>query len=150
MSELVLRSGRLEDLDALITLENRLFEGDRLSRRAMRYSLTRPTLVLPVALYQSQIVGYGLVAFRKGSAFGRVTSIASDPEAGIKGIGRAVMGALAEAAKSRSCTRLRLEVRADNTRAIQIYERVGFVQFGTYADYYEDGTSVLRFEKVLD
>jgi len=42
-----------------------------------------------------------------------------------------------------------LEVRADNARAIALYEERGYEKFGTVADYYEDGASALRYRKRL-
>ena len=42
-----------------------------------------------------------------------------------------------------------LEVRADNARAITLYDERGYVKFATIPDYYEDGASALRYEKRL-
>ncbi len=42
---------------------------------------------------------------------------------------------------------MRLEVREDNTGAIALYRRLGYRQFGTYRDYYEDHGDALRFER---
>ena len=42
---------------------------------------------------------------------------------------------------------MRLEVREDNRGAINLYKRLGYRQFGTYRDYYEDHGDALRFER---
>ena len=42
---------------------------------------------------------------------------------------------------------MRLEVREDNAPAIALYQRLGYRQFGTYRDYYEDHGNALRFER---
>jgi ribosomal protein S18 acetylase RimI-like enzyme len=54
----------------------------------------------------------------------------------------------AEAAR-RGAESLILEVRADNARAIALYQERDYVKFDTIPDYYEDGTSALRYEKRL-
>ena len=42
-----------------------------------------------------------------------------------------------------------LEVRADNPRAIALYEKNGYAMIGREEDWYEDGGDALRFEKKL-
>lgn len=44
---------------------------------------------------------------------------------------------------------MRLEAREDNFRALNLYERAGYVRFARVADYYEDGAAALRLEKAL-
>lgn len=46
------------------------------------------------------------------------------------GIGRALMSTTVDAALARGITRIELTVRADNTRAIALYESLGFVAEG--------------------
>jgi len=42
-----------------------------------------------------------------------------------------------------------LEVRADNSAAIALYEKLGFVRSGNVHHYYEDGCTAIMFEKSL-
>ena len=44
---------------------------------------------------------------------------------------------------------MHLEVRADNSAAISLYERAGYRRSGERADYYEDGASALLFARKL-
>jgi hypothetical protein len=44
---------------------------------------------------------------------------------------------------------MRLEVRQDNTAAVNLYEGHGYRLFGVVPDYYEDHEKALRFEKRL-
>ncbi len=58
-----------------------------------------------------------------------------------RGMGGALMRATLEAARKRSLTRVELSVRADNERAKQLYERMGFVVEGICRNYIRlDGT----------
>jgi ribosomal protein S18 acetylase RimI-like enzyme len=45
-----------------------------------------------------------------------------------RGIGSRLLGACLEKAKQSGISRVELEVRADNTRAIRLYERFGFIR----------------------
>jgi ribosomal protein S18 acetylase RimI-like enzyme len=153
---ITIRQGRLADLDRLVAIENAAFEGDRLTRRSLRAHLTKSTVSLLVAEIQAsgfaQVIGYALIAFRKDSKKARLYSIASDPEHRLgsgRGLGRRLLHACEEDAARRGAESLVLEVRADNARAIALYEALGYVKFDTLTDYYEDGASALRYEKHL-
>ena len=144
------RAARAGDLDHLERLERAVFAGDRLSRRSLRRYIDAPTTRLLVADGpRGALSGYALIAFRQGSTLARLYSIAVDRAAAGAGLGRALLAAAEAAARTRGCRALRLEVRADNARAITLYARNGYIRFGEIDDYYEDGAAALRFEKAL-
>lgn len=149
---IAIRRGARADLDALERIENAAFPGDRISRRGLAHSLKAQTMILLVAesgqAGAERIAGYGLVHTRRGSRIGRVVSLAVAPDRP-KGTGRALLAALEDEARARRLCAMRLEVRADNDRAIALYRAAGYRQIGRYSDYYEDGAMALRFEKPL-
>ena len=71
-------------------------------------------------------VGYAVVLTRRGSRSARLYSIAVAAEAAGRGIGSRLLAAAEEAARRRGADRLHLEVRADNSTAIRLYERAGY------------------------
>jgi ribosomal protein S18 acetylase RimI-like enzyme len=153
---IAIRKGRPADLDRLVAIENAAFEGDRLSRRSLRAYLTKPNVSLLVAEATiggfARAIGYALLAFRKDSKKARLYSIASDPEYRLgsgRGLGRLLLAACEEEAARRGAESLVLEVRADNGRAIALYEARDYVKFATIPGYYEDGASAERYEKPL-
>jgi ribosomal protein S18 acetylase RimI-like enzyme len=145
----LVRQARFEDLADIETIENAVFESDRLSRRSLRYYLTAKTALLLVVRANDRVAGYSLVGFRKDSPRARLYSIALDPAAHRRGLGRLLLGASERAAKARGASAMRLEVRIDNARAIELYEKNGYRNFAVVTDYYEDGATALRFEKRL-
>ena len=153
MSAFEIGRGRPGDLDALERLENIAFDGDRLSRRSLRYFIGAQACELLVARARDQaadrLAGYALVGFRRGSQRARLYSIAVDPAASGRGLGKALMRACENVARARGCDRLGLEVRIDNAGAIALYRREGFAGTGREENYYEDGAAALRFEKRL-
>lgn len=145
-----LRPASLQDLSALVALENRTFSEDRISRRQFRWMLKRGHCALIAAQSPTQgLVGYVLVLFHRGTSLGRVYSLAVDDHARGQGIARQLMQAAEQAALEHDCLALRLEVRTDNHYAIQLYEKLGYRRFGLYEDYYEDHAPALRFQKRL-
>jgi ribosomal-protein-alanine N-acetyltransferase len=137
------------DLDDLERLERGTFESDRLSRRSLRNFIASPRVALIVAHTGAKLAGYALLAFRRGSLVARLYSIAVDPAHGRRGIGRGLIDAAMAQARARGARILRLEVRSDNDQALRFYEKLGFHNFGRYADYYEDGGSAERMERPL-
>ena len=146
---MTIRPASLDDLDALDSLEKKVFSSDRLSRRSLRDYIKSEKVRLLVLETSAGLAGYALVAFRKGSDLARLYSIAVDPALRRKGMGQSLLDACEKAARERSCRGLRLEVHIDNTAAIDLYERNGYRRFAKLEDYYEDGAAALRFEKSL-
>lgn len=145
----MIRPAQVEDIDALVAIENRCFDTDRLSRRSFRHMLTKAHAATLVDATDGVLRGYVLVLFNTGTSLARMYSIAVDPAHRGQGIGRGLMQAAEEAALAQDCINMRLEVRRDNLSSIKLYESMGYRRFGTYEDYYEDHMGALRYEKRL-
>lgn len=145
----VIRRADVSDIDHLAAIENRVFPGDRLSRRSLRRHIASDGALMLVAEAQGRPVGYALVLLRRGSATARLYSIAVEPAAAPRGTGRALLAAAERQAALRGAEALRLEVRADNARAVELYERAGYRGTGRRAGYYEDGADALLYRREL-
>jgi ribosomal protein S18 acetylase RimI-like enzyme len=144
-----IRPARASDIDALDAIETAVFTSDRISRRSFRQLIERRTAETLVAEVDGKAAGYAMVLFRKGSGVARLYSIATAPEVAGQGVGRGLLEAAEDTAFDHGRMLLRLEVREDNARAIRIYEAGGYRGIGSEPDYYADGTTALRYEKVL-
>ena len=140
---------RPTDLEALVTLEEAAFPGDRMSRRALAANTKSPSLSFLVARNGKTLVGHALLAFRKGSSLARLYSLAVLPSEAGQGLGRRLLAAAEREARRRGADRLRLEVRADNHAAIRLYATGNYNPLARVEDYYEDGEAALRYEKAL-
>ncbi len=137
------------DLDALVRIEDRCFETDRITRRSFRYLLSRANAVTLVDEEQGRIRGYTMILFNSGTSLARLYSFAVDPDFRGRGVARGLLEAGDQAAREAECVSIRLEVRKDNTAAIRLFESAGYRRFGAYDDYYEDHMGALRYEKSL-
>jgi ribosomal protein S18 acetylase RimI-like enzyme len=144
-----IRPAVVEDLDALLELENRCFDYDRLSRRSLRRFLTTDTASCLVAEQAGRAIGYALVLFHGRTALARLYSMAVAPERRGHGLGRALLRAAEAAALDGGTAVMRLEVSPDNAAAVALYRSVGYVDFGVYHAYYEDDSDALRMEHAL-
>ena len=138
------------DLDALVALEQRAFDGDRISRAQYRRHLTSRSVVILVAVDPTQaVIGAAVLFFRAGSRVARLYSLATAPEARGMGVATALLEAVIAAASDRACHALRLEVRQTNLDAIRLYQRHGFRPTIRLSAYYEDGADAWRYERPL-
>jgi [ribosomal protein S18]-alanine N-acetyltransferase len=135
------------DIGALVDLENRSFSSDRISRKSFRRLVASPSAAVIIANVRQSLAGYAVVLFRAGSAAARIYSLAVDPA--FRGIGRELLAACEGEAAMRGCSAIRLEVREDNVRAINLYERTAYSRFAVKPGYYADGATALRFAKPI-
>ncbi|MEP3562897.1 MAG: GNAT family N-acetyltransferase/peptidase C39 family protein [Marinobacter sp.] len=147
MQDLLLRQAVSGDLKNLVELEIQCFIDDRISRRSFRRFLEVPRDRLIVAELGSDLVGYCLVLMTAATRLARIYSIAVSPNVRGKGVGEQLIKAAEKEASDADRIVMRLEVREDNAGAINLYRRLGYRQFGTYRDYYEDHGTALRFER---
>ena len=143
----VLRSATTADLDALVDIEERCFDSDKLSRRNFKWMLTRANADLTVVEQEGRVAGYVLVLFHRGTSLARIYSIAVLPDYRGRGLSAALIGAAEEAAVRPDCVAVRLEVRPDNQAAIRLYEKLGYHFFSLKLHFYEDDTEALRYQK---
>ncbi len=89
-----------------------------------------------VARRGKDIAGYAGLWFSAGEA--HVTNVAARPDLRRTGVATALLLALADEARRRSCTAWTLEVRVSSTGAQELYRRFGFVPAGVRPRYYEN------------
>ena len=67
-----------------------------------------------------------------------------------KGIGAGLIGYCAEKAKAAGCTSIFLEVRRENSSAVGLYEKAGFVKISERKAYYGNGEDALIYELKIE
>ncbi|VVN67104.1 hypothetical protein PS712_00171 [Pseudomonas fluorescens] len=139
----------LEDLPALLQLEEQCFTTDRLNSRSFQWMISRAHGAVFVAQCAGQLVGYAIVLFHRGTSIARLYSIAIGPQARGQGLSTQLLARIEACALEHDYIWLRLEVRVDNPVAIGLYERNGYRRFAVIRDFYQDRTDALRLEKHL-
>jgi len=145
----MIRPASLADLDALVGIEQRCFESDRITRRQWRYMLTKAHADILVAEGETGMQGYVLVLYNGATSVARLYSIAIDTRARGTGLGKQLVQAAEQSAREQARAYLRLEIRQDNTPSLRMFEGLGYRRFGVLDDYYEDHMQALRFQKSL-
>jgi ribosomal protein S18 acetylase RimI-like enzyme len=147
----MIRPAVVEDLHRLALLENSCFTSDRLSRRQLRYLLTKGKASLLVEAPETgpELLGYVAILFSKATSMARLYSIAVHPEQQGKGVGRRLLEAAEETAWEHQRAYMRAEVRKDNEASLALFSRLGYRRIGEWHDYYEDHMDAWRLEKRL-
>ena len=137
----------LKDVDALVKIENRCFEIDRMSPRSIKHMIKKGNCDFIVARQGETIAGYILILYHRGTHLARLYSLAVLPEFRGQGIGDQLLKEGEHHATSRDSVFMRLEVHPNNSSAIRMYEKYGYHPFGLLKDYYEDHADALRYQK---
>ncbi len=102
--------------------------------------LVREGVVFFITFYEDQLAGCGGV--KMFDDYGEVKRMFVRPIHRGKGLGKAMLTHLAEYARSREVTVLRLETGIYEVEAIALYERFGFRRRSPFGEYQEDPLSV--------
>ncbi|SRR5579885_261918 len=144
-----IRRARMGDLDALVALEETSFDHDRVSRAQWRRHLRSDSACVRVAERSGRVLGCLLLFLRRGSRRARLYSIAIAQAARGQGLGAALLASAERQARRRGCDAMRLEVRTDNSAAIALYEKRGYIRREREPGFYENGMDAWRYEKPL-
>jgi ribosomal-protein-alanine N-acetyltransferase len=122
-------------IDQVLPIEQDVFVDDRWSARTYWSELAQlDTRHYLVAVDGEQVQGYAGLCDYPDEAFVQTIAVARSAQG--KGIGARLLQALLDEAVRRRQSRVLLEVRADNERAIALYERFGFRRSGIRRGYY--------------
>jgi putative acetyltransferase len=109
--------------------------------------LAQPHVIFCVARREGEIVGCG-AAVLKPEGYAEIKRMFVREAARGHGVGRQILGFLEEQVRRRGVACTRLETGVYSHDAIRLYERMGYVKIGPFADYWDDPLSVF-YEKQL-
>ena len=123
-------------VDEVVSLEQQIFDGEPWTAGTFWSELGQlDTRHYLVALDDGLVRGYAGLCAYPDEAFVQTLGVA--PQAQGAGLGAQLLQALLDEAARRRRTPVLLEVRADNDRALRLYERFGFRRTGIRRGYYQ-------------
>jgi ribosomal-protein-alanine N-acetyltransferase len=125
------------DIEPIMKLEQELFAEDAWTDTMFWSELAeRDSRTYVVAVDSDEVVGYaGLCAYSDDVSYVQTIGVTQRHQR--HGVGTALLMALLGVADSRGAAHVDLEVRADNSAAITLYERHGFAPLGLRRGYYQ-------------
>ena len=146
MARLKIRQAELEDIEALLELEQ-LFPGDRMGRGSFRHLFKAGKAVIWLAQSKGRMVADAVVFYRKNAKRARLYSLIVHPDVRGQGVGTKLLSHAETSAKQQGYQGMRLEVREDNKAAIHLYEQAGYQIKALVKDYYDDHCGALKMQK---
>ena len=146
----VIRATNDADITQMTTIERDRFGPDAWSEGQIRDELDR----VPESRWYGSahdgdlLVGY--VGLFLAPPDADIQTITVRAEYAGTGAGSALMAAALDQARAHACRRIFLEVNADNTAALALYTRFGFVRLGLRRSYYKDGSDAVNMRLKLD
>lgn len=153
------RRGKMCDVAAILELEKVCFTEDRReSTGVLRRSLSSPvqevwvvdhtiadaTVVAPHRIPERAFALVAAMILRRYRKTMRIYSLAVAPFCQGQGIGQSLMRLAVERARRHGCVLLSLEAETENTRLVQWYRGLGFVEGELLPDYYSAGAAAVR------
>lgn len=131
------------DVDAMMTIEQAVFGATAWSPEQMADELDRigDTRWYAVAVAGGRVAGYVGLYLSPPDADVQTIAVAAGHQG--EGIGRDLLAAAVAYAWESGCSRMFLEVRADNDAALRLYRTAGFERLGRRRNYYPDGTDAV-------
>ena len=145
----LLRRAGVDDLDAIMAIEQATFATDAWSSELMRAELDNAHTYYLVA-QGAGVEGYAGLLAPQGAGQADIQTIAVVEGARGQGLGRTLMNALLSEARTRGADEVFLEVRADNLAAQHLYESLGFARIDLRKNYYQpDGVDAIIMRLTL-
>ena len=146
MLDLVIRQGKLSDVQAIMALEQGSIEHPWESK-AIETLITDSNKTCLIAELDGTIAAYvGAESVLDESNIG---NIVTHKDYRGRGIATQLFDALLKELKEQGIVKVFLEVEHDNAPAIALYEKSGFTKYGHRRDYYGPGKDAVLMSKEL-
>lgn len=136
------------DVPAILELETISFTRaeERYHRRQIRNLIINPRAIVLVAEDEGKVLGWaaGLLRRHSGSNTGRLYAIAVHPHARGRYIGQTLVEHILCSLTRCGARCIFLEVNRNNSSAIHLYRKLGFVEQKCLVDYYGPGYHAIR------
>ena len=132
INELTFRPMTLDDVDAVMHLENAVYQfpwTDKIFKDCIRVGYD-----CWLALLENKVVAHAVISVAAGESHILNLSVTGDHQG--KGIGKQFIQFLLNIAHNKRAQIMMLEVRPSNVRAIKCYNSAGFNEIGSRKDYY--------------
>jgi len=141
----LVRPAGLQDIDALVRIEELCFDRGRFRQDHLRWILTNERAVTLVEDNGSGLTGVLMLLFEGRVC--RVLSVAVVPDARRRGLGTRLMQIAEDVAMERGCASVRLEVSTRNLAAIELYRGLDYKLDGHLPRYYSWGEDAFSMHK---
>jgi [ribosomal protein S18]-alanine N-acetyltransferase len=136
--EIKIETATINLLDKLHGIEKQSFGREAFSRQQIAYLLTNYNAIALTARINDEIAGFIIASIdiARNNLFGHILTIDVSPQHRRQGIAQKLLSETETQLKEKGVSECRLEVREDNTVAINLYQKLGYKKVGKLEKYY--------------
>ena len=124
------------DLEQIARLEQICFEKGAWTQKMLADSFSQKNFYGLKICSGEEIIAYIGASFTPWE--GEIMIVATKPECRKKGYAQKLISSVLDYARLNGVEKVFLEVRESNDKAISLYKKMGFIQYGTRKKYYEN------------
>ena len=143
-TDFTVETGKIDDLEDLVFIENACFGADQFSKRQLAYLITTAQGAFFVIRQNGHALAYISLITRTNSKIARIYSIAVHPEFQNRQLGQKLLDKSTLFAHEKKLEQINLEVKVSNEAAVLFYRKNGFQTIGLIPSYYHDGSAAYR------
>lgn len=137
-------------IDEILNIEKKCFPGDEWSRPMFESEIDNELSIFIVGVDENKndmVACYACIWLVLD--IGDITNIAVAPDYRRQGLGEHTLQLLIDLSNENSMNIINLEVKEDNTPALNLYKKMGFVEVGKRKNYYKDNKNAILMTKYL-
>jgi [ribosomal protein S18]-alanine N-acetyltransferase len=125
-------------LNELYAIEQQCFDEEAFSRQQINYLLSDYNTISLLAKVEDVTAGFVIAHLEidDASVFGHIITLNVASAFRRKGIAQALLGEIENSLKQKGISECRLEVRENNSAALKLYKKLGYLEIGKLEHYY--------------
>jgi len=147
---IIIKQATINDLETLYRIERECFTIEAFSKQHLTHLLETSGATSLVALMDNAIAGFivGLISGHDKEINGRIYTLDVAVKYRRKGVGLRLLDEIERVFVEKGARTCYLEVRKDNTAALELYRKRGYIEVKELKDYYK-GAHGVRLKKKL-
>lgn len=148
---ITIEDASIKHLDKLYEIERECFKGEAFTKQQIAQLLLDQNCISLIAKHESEIIGFiiGMIYAENDTTMGHVLTIDVSPKYHRKGVGTKLLQELEKIFRDKNAKVVRLEVREDNTAALNLYSKLGYKKIGKLRQYYGDAHGLLLVKNLV-
>jgi ribosomal-protein-alanine acetyltransferase len=136
--EIKIEDASIRLLDELCGIEKQCFKLEAFSKQQIAYLLTDYNSVSLVARVNNELAGFiiGQIEIEQNMPAGHIITLDIAPTYHRKGVAQKLLQEIETLFKEKGSKECRLEVREDNTAALNLYQKAGYQKAAKLENYY--------------
>lgn len=137
--EIAIEDASIQLLNELYDIERQCFKLEAFSKHQIAYLLTNYNSISLAGRANNELAGFiiGQIEIEQDVLVGHIITLDIAPEYHRKGVAQRLLQEIELLFKSRGITECCLEVREDNTAAVNLYQKSGYQKVAKLPNYYK-------------